>query len=571
MKVKKSLAKKIMRRVLAFYLVMLVLAVGLLCGFFLPELRDNAVNNAENTLQQIGENYEKALNEADGYLNALSVMPEMVRLLQRYQAESSNAVTAELRLYLSNYQSSNPYILYTMVEDVQGHLAGSIYYADQLVKGMIAQNPYYQNVLRNSSSYCSEIMDADTVSSPFFYYSKYMPVNGHSYVFTVCYNAATLLNNNQALMQGSVNAYMIQNRQGETVCYIINSDVTETQMQTALTERRTSDSRGIYLNRKLYEANGTIVAYITYRTLLQEFMTILLIVILLVIAVPTGLYMVMSSVSRRYLNSLRQMVDNINAFSIGDEPPEILHTGDEVETISDEFYHMAQKVNVQAKSIVEKDREQTVSRYKILTTQLDPHFVSNTMNIINILARHGRNEEIVAVNNALLRILRDRLRANKDIYSTVGVEVEMLRQYMLIMDFRYETRVTVNYEISDDVEKAYIPINILQLLVENALLHGLHQEDAVITGNVTVMVYPNQDELVVEVEDDGKGIEPERLELLKQQNFDIHTKAQTHIGLKNIYDRLTYLFEDNFIMDIQSTPQEGTTVVISLPLLFGEG
>ena len=192
----------------------------------------------------------------------------------------------------------------------------------------------------------------------------------------------------------------------------------------------------------------------------------------------------------------------------------------------------------------------------------------NTMNIINIMARNGRTQDILAVNNALIRMLRDRLNVNTSPYATVRGEVQMLRQYVLIVEYKYGAHIDITYEINHLVEDAPIPKGILQLLVENALVHGLTgAEDDALHGSISVAIYPEADErLVIEVNDDGRGIDAERLEYMRAHKFDISTaKEDSHIGLNNIYKRLEYLYPGNFQMDIFSHKGDGTSVVISIP------
>ena len=190
------------------------------------------------------------------------------------------------------------------------------------------------------------------------------------------------------------------------------------------------------------------------------------------------------------------------------------------------------------------------------------------MNIINIMARNGRTQDILAVNNALIRMLRDRLNVNTSPYATVRGEVQMLRQYVLIVEYKYGAHIDITYEFNHLVEDAPIPKGILQLLVENALVHGLMgAEDDALHGSISVAIYPEADErLVIEVNDDGRGIDAERLEYMRAHKFDISTaKEDSHIGLNNIYKRLEYLYPGNFQMDIFSHKGDGTSVVISIP------
>jgi sensor histidine kinase YesM len=271
----------------------------------------------------------------------------------------------------------------------------------------------------------------------------------------------------------------------------------------------------------------------------------------------------MYPIHKKNLALLHDLSEEMQTFSIGDPPPVIIKSNDEVEVLGRILNNLVTNVNIQAKDIAIKEKENAQALYKLMITQLDPHFVRNTMNIINIMARHNRNEDIIVVNNALLRILRDRLNTTNAIFATVADEIKMLQQYMLIISYRYASSVNISYDVNEDAEDKFILKNILQLLVENSLFHGLLEEDDTISGNISVMIYPMEDSIVIEVNDDGKGIEEDRLKLLQESNYDINRENNdAHIGLKNIYDRLSYIY-DEFHMEIFSEPGNGTTVIIS--------
>lgn len=258
----------------------------------------------------------------------------------------------------------------------------------------------------------------------------------------------------------------------------------------------------------------------------------------------------------------------MTGFVIGDPSSLVLETGDEIEDLSRVFSDTVDKVNRQAQSLVASEQEKAVTTYKLLTTQLDPHFVCNTMNIINILARQHRNDDIIAINSALRRILRERLNTSTGVFDTVQKEVDTLRQYMLIMNYRYENKVQMDYDIDPSVQECLIVKNVLQPLVENAFYHGLTNKSGDVSGSISVLIYSMEDRVVIEINDDGKGFDPILLRQIRENNFRVNRSDQlgdTHIGLENIYDRLKHIYNDCFSMEINSEVGFGSTIVLSLP------
>ena len=204
---------------------------------------------------------------------------------------------------------------------------------------------------------------------------------------------------------------------------------------------------------------------------------------------------------------------------------------------------------------------------------MDPHFIYNTMNIINILARKGEFEDIVKVNTALTRVLRERLNTQNTAFEEVAHEIEALKQYQLIMDYRYHNQVAVEYDIDEAVLHKKIPKNILQPLLENCIIMDSTTDFGEIRGNIEVLIYSLENRLVIEISDDGRGFTEERLKEIRENllHATLHKEKETHIGLENIYRRISYLYGDAFSMDIQSEAGYGSAVILTFPLDSANG
>ena len=226
---------------------------------------------------------------------------------------------------------------------------------------------------------------------------------------------------------------------------------------------------------------------------------------------------------------------------------------------------MVLAINRQVQDIQAKERENAVVSYKLLATQIDPHFIYNTMNIINIMAHQGKTDEVVEVNTALTRILRERLNSKLSILDTVRNEYETMLQFATIMDYRYGHQIWVHYDISESLMDHQIPKNLLQPLVENSFYHGFGHLEAPLSGHIDIMIYPAEDEIVIEVSDDGHGMSQKRIEDILNQSYEIYKDKKPHIGLHNIRQRLQYIYGEKGQMEIHSTEGIGTTVILTLP------
>ena len=259
----------------------------------------------------------------------------------------------------------------------------------------------------------------------------------------------------------------------------------------------------------------------------------------------------------------------MNDYELGREIPRIQRTGDEAEVISCSINKMIHKIDQQAASLIAQERKNAITEYMIWQAQLDPHFVSNAMNIVNALSRQGAVKYVVCMTTALMRMLRAQLNTSQSIFNTVEKEVEILKEYVLIMRYRWRNLIHVNYEISDRVMDHPILRNVLQLLVENSLVHGFLENQSTekrVEGNIDIVVYVSGGRFIIEVSDDGNGIEPDILKQLRENKFELKKdRDRKHVGLRNIYERLSFLWPEQFEMEIQSMQGNGTTVMISVP------
>lgn len=165
------------------------------------------------------------------------------------------------------------------------------------------------------------------------------------------------------------------------------------------------------------------------------------------------------------------------------------------------------------------------------------------MNIINIMARRGNSEAIIEINSALIKILRERLNSKLSISATIEHELETLYQYNLIMDYRYENKIKTKVAVDETLLQKKIPKNILQPLSENAFFHGFGNTSFKQEGCIDILIYSVEQELVIEVSDNGAGMSEDRLTMLLNHSYHIYDDNKPHIGLDNIRQRLDYVYQ----------------------------
>ena len=240
-----------------------------------------------------------------------------------------------------------------------------------------------------------------------------------------------------------------------------------------------------------------------------------------------------------------------------------IHSDDEIGLLQQSYNKMLDDLRRSIDLIAEKERTEQQIRFGLLVSQIDPHFICNTINSINYLARKNRCEDVVTVNTALMAILRDRLRVNDiEITDTVAKETEVVEQYLKIQRFMYGGDLRVVWDIEPELSEEQIPKNMIQPLVENALFHGLiDQESGMLDGELRIALQRADGGLLLTVRDNGVGIEPEKLEELLRRTRRPDERG-SKIGLSNIRSRLYYLYGSADCLTIESAPGQGTTISI---------
>ncbi len=204
-----------------------------------------------------------------------------------------------------------------------------------------------------------------------------------------------------------------------------------------------------------------------------------------------------------------------------------------------------------------------------LQAQLNPHFMYNTLNCICGIANFNNIPLIADATIALSKMLRYNLSQEKSVLLTQ--EIEMLKNYFIIMEIRRPDFFTAEFNIEPEVENFYCLKSILQPLLENTFKHGFNGN--VKNAHIIIDAYKHDSCLVVTIFDNGHGISKEKLDLINNQlstkDFSFYTQSEgkIHIGLINIQNRIKLNYGNRFGLKIESRENEFTKITITLPIL----
>lgn len=336
-----------------------------------------------------------------------------------------------------------------------------------------------------------------------------------------------------------------------------------------------SNSSGIFISHQSEIARWKLITFIPYAELLTPFLPTLLLLTASMASIMIMAGIVLKPLIHNIVGPIETLSEQMRTFSYDDIPSLEIHTGDEIEELNEAFRSMSKELKKQIDLLLEEQKKEQKMKYGLHISQINPHFIYNTMNTINYLARQKRSEDIIVINSALIHIMKDSLRINEtSVFDTVETEVNVTREYLKIQAYRYEEKIEIIWDIAPAVLPCMIPKHIIQPLVENAILHGflddgfesVQKEQPFI--RISICSLNHSGGVKICVEDNGAGIDPEKQEQLcaVSANYDAPDEYSRgkHIGLSNIRWRLNYLLGAEQSLTISPCIPHGTLVTIIL-------
>ena len=247
---------------------------------------------------------------------------------------------------------------------------------------------------------------------------------------------------------------------------------------------------------------------------------------------------------------------------------EALMTSDNVDEITElgmSFNIMIGKIKELLDSKIKEQENLKKAELRALQAQINPHFLYNTLDTIIWMAESKKTDQVVEIVTALSSFFRISLSKGMD-WITIGEEVERIRSYLTIQKMRYHDILDFKIEVDQAVSENTILKLILQPLVENALYHGIKNKRQ--GGTISVRARrKNEDEVLLEVEDDGIGFTPEKLTQLRSELEDDSgdIKSESGYGIGNVNNRIRLYYGKQFGLSLQSEYNTGTCVTLVIP------
>lgn len=343
--------------------------------------------------------------------------------------------------------------------------------------------------------------------------------------------------------------------QTENIEMIMNAD-----SDTISTGYEASDR--LYTISRSEKTGWTVVGCMNAGELLRRSRQAQLLYILTAFALVIAALLVSRLVSRTITYPIQRLRDSMAKVQEGDfsEADIEVSSENEVGSLTTSFNVMTHRIEELMEQNVHEQEEKRKSEMKALQSQINPHFLYNTLDSIIWMAEGKKNEEVVLMTASLARLLRQSI-SNEEERVSIGREVEYIRSYLTIQKMRYKDKLEYQIDVSPSITMIPIIKLVLQPIIENAIYHGLKYKES--KGLLTVKGYEDGENVILEVADNGVGMDEETLKHI----FDRH-KVNYHsngVGVYNVQKRLQLYYGNDYGITYRSEKGAGTTATITIP------
>lgn len=304
-----------------------------------------------------------------------------------------------------------------------------------------------------------------------------------------------------------------------------------------------------------------------YTSELIESSQLMIILSLFNILLPTLVIVYISKSFHSRLDSVLSHVKNIEKHNFEEYPH--VKSKDEIGQLARQINRMTRQINklfneIFRANIEKKDLEikEKQAQLSALQSQINPHFLFNALETIRMRSlMKGENETAGIIQN-MAGIFRNSLTWGRD-WVTVEEEVSLIKSFLEIQAYRFGDKLSYTVEVDPEIKEVKIPNLSFLPFVENASIHGI--EPLKDLGTIHISIYREDDYIAFSITDNGVGISPERLALIEQQ-LENEQDMGDSVGIQNVYYRLKLYYKDLFEFKISTEVNQGTTVMIRLPI-----
>lgn len=289
---------------------------------------------------------------------------------------------------------------------------------------------------------------------------------------------------------------------------------------------------------------------------------LILLIIALLLSLGTMLTYTFNRMINRPISRINKKILEISAGDFSKNTS--IESSDEIGAIGKGINILSQDVLELIESRVADEKQKKELEFRMLQSQINPHFLYNTLNSIKWMATIQNASGIPEMTTSLARLLRNIAKGTSELI-TIKEELDLLKDYITIQQYRYGGSITVNYNImSEDLYECNIIKFTLQPIVENAIFHGIEPKsvEGIIDINIKKI---DSNKIEIHVIDNGIGISEDKIEKLLSAKETTNRRSFNNIGISNVNERIKLTFGNEYGLNIKSKLNEYTNIIITIP------
>ncbi|NRF94573.1 sensor histidine kinase [Paenibacillus frigoriresistens] len=311
----------------------------------------------------------------------------------------------------------------------------------------------------------------------------------------------------------------------------------------------------------------TMIEMVPLATLLQDTVYVRNYIILIGAVCLLLAVIIFTILALRITNPISELRNLMKKVVVGDLHVSIpISSRDEIGQLSQSFNIMVSKLSDLGYRLYESEIREKNAQISALQSQINPHFLYNTLGSISMYAEIQGNREVVKMTNNLSKLLRYSINSHKS-QVPLSLELEHVKGYMAIQQIRFEDKIQFHVNIEPELLSYCVIRFILQPIVENSIVHGIDKGNGY--GNIILTGKKQDTNMLITIQDDGAGMSAVQLQNLLDKKFDFASSEEGtggH-GLMNVHRRIALRYGNQYGIKIESSLKQGTTIFITLPLI----
>lgn len=292
---------------------------------------------------------------------------------------------------------------------------------------------------------------------------------------------------------------------------------------------------------------------IRFRYYIMAIVTLLIMMILVVNRIIT----------RKISHPILKLDDSVKAYEAGEKPDIYIGGSSEIRHLGQSVQKSYEQIENLMKEIVEQQNERRKSELDALQSQINPHFLYNTLESITWMIEGNKNKDAVSMISELAKLFRISLSKGKTIIK-IEDELQHCRSYMNIQKHRYKDRFDIQYDIDEKIYNYCTVKLVLQPILENAIYYGVGDMDEDDDAKIIIKGTISDRDIYISVEDNGFGMRKEDVKNILTDNQKV-PKHGSGVGLINVHTRIQLMFGNDYGLMVESEADVGTVVTVHLP------